>query len=61
MPFIKSIREATLSGNQWKSEVKRMEWGCEGGCGGDESSSGGGVEGEIVLRPMEIKTFVVGY
>lgn len=38
-----------------------MEWGCEGGCGGDESSSGGGVEGEIVLRPMEIKTFVVGY
>lgn len=59
------MRETTLSGNQWKDEAVRFQWDLEDGTGtgdcpkdGDCFNEGGD---DIVLRPMEIRTFIVGY
>lgn len=64
IPIIKSMKETTLGGNQWKENSKRFSWiprsdqsgqyGTEG-----ESRHANTEDGVIALRPMEIRTFMV--
>lgn len=62
---IKEITETSLSTNQVKSEMKRLNWKIEGG---DENTSspvrGDPVDSEalvVELGPMEIRTFLLKF
>ncbi len=58
LPFIRNFRETTLGGNQWIEKVKRFEWTLkEPVSASNDFVSGMG--GEIVIRPMEIKTYLM--
>eukprot|EP00986_Skeletonema_menzelii_P007327 scaffold2854_cov140-Skeletonema_menzelii.AAC.3 len=56
---ITSVREKTLSGNQLRDdwETRRLQWDCKKG---DESLSPDGlIDGRVVLKPLEIRTFEI--
>ncbi len=61
LPFAKWIRETTLGANEWKNESTRLKWSNdledEEDCPNDGDCSGD----DIVLKPMEIKSFIVGF
>ncbi len=65
LPFIKAVKETTLGGNQWIEESKRFDWiprsdqTVEHSYMDDSSSSMSPEENVILLRPMEIKTFLI--
>jgi lysosomal alpha-mannosidase len=57
----KDIREATLGGNQWKTEAKRFDWTAENEKMEfeDRAVPTKVHDDDIVLNPMQIRTFVV--
>jgi hypothetical protein len=65
LPFIKWMRETTLGANQWKNEATRFSWNVEEGHRAPRDQQRNNEDGEndddILLRPMEIRTFVVGF
>lgn len=68
-PFrINSVKETTLGANQWSEESSRLKWLHESNqvIDGDEKNSvhqanpaGASSDYQVVLHPMQIRTFVV--
>lgn len=67
---MKTIKETSLSGNQEKSEMKRLSWRVEGdnsneGNGNEKGAIRGGVVDSstliVELGPMEIRTFLFNF
>ncbi|KDP43185.1 hypothetical protein JCGZ_22737 [Jatropha curcas] len=62
---IKELKEMSLSANQYKSEMKRMEWKVENDSGVQPSPlRGGPVDSStlvVELGPMEIRTFLLNF
>lgn len=58
LPFVRNLRETTLGGNQWIEKVKRFEWTLKEPVSGSNDNIAG-VVGEIAIRPMEIKTYLM--
>jgi hypothetical protein len=66
---VTSARETTLGGNQWLEEMERLRWTSETNEVSREvdeetdsvrtGSIGNGEAINVLLRPMEIRTFVV--
>lgn len=56
----KSLREATLGGNQWSDEATRFQWTPEDITKESFKTTVKYKEGDlnIIIKPMEIKTFV---
>ncbi|KAJ0974238.1 hypothetical protein J5N97_016203 [Dioscorea zingiberensis] len=63
--MIKSLTETSLSANQNKSEMKRMNWRVEGDTGDSPTPMRGGPVSNatliVELGPMEIRTFLLAF
>jgi len=62
---IKEVKETSLSANQGKSEMKKMNWRVEGDSGHSPAPvRGGPVDNTaliVELGPMEIRTFLLRF
>lgn len=62
---IKAIKETSLSANQGKNEMKKMNWNIEHDSGRESAPIRGGpldMSSLVVeLGPMEIRTFIVNF
>lgn len=62
---IVEIAEVSLSANQKKSEMKKLEWNIEGGRGSQQKVPRGGpvsnVDLKVEIAPMEIRTFLLEF
>lgn len=63
---IKTIKETSLSANQEKSQMKRLNWRAEGDKATGETApiKGGVLDSSTLIvefGPMEIRTFLLGF
>lgn len=62
---INDVEEVSLSANQKKSQMKKMQWHIRGAAGSQTSSSRDrdpmSNKYSVVLAPMEIRTFLIEF